>query len=102
MNEGMKCGLFFLGGLVLGALGATAVSRGKLDFKPLAADLISKGMDARDAVMAKVETARENMEDLMAEARHVAEQRKEARAVAPDVAPAGADSADAMQSRQTA
>ena len=105
MNEGMKYGLFFLGGLALGALGATAVSRGKLDFKPLAADLISKGMDARDAVMARVETARENMEDLMAEARHAAEQRKEARAVAPDVPPAaepGADSADALQSRQPA
>lgn len=55
--------------------------------------------------MARVETARENMEDLMAEARHAAEQRKEARAVAPDVPPAaepGADSADAMQSRQPA
>lgn len=84
MNEGMKYGLFFLGGLALGAIGAVAVSKGKLDFKPLAADLISKGLDAKDAVMAKVETARENMEDLVAEARHAAEQRKEAKASAAD------------------
>lgn len=84
MSEGMKYGLFFLGGLALGAIGATAVSKGKLDFKPLAADLISKGMDARDAVLAKVETARENMEDLVAEARHAAEQRREVKAAAAD------------------
>lgn len=82
MNEGMKYGLFFLGGLALGAIGAAAVSKGKLNIKPLAADLISRGLDARDAVMAKVETARENMENLVAEARHAAEQRKEAAAAA--------------------
>lgn len=39
MNTGFKLGLFLLGGIALGALGAVAVSRGKLDFKPLAADL---------------------------------------------------------------
>ena len=44
MNEGMKCGLWFLGGVTLGVLGAVAVSRGKLDFKPLATDLLSRGM----------------------------------------------------------
>lgn len=31
MNEGMKCGLWFLVGL-RGVLGAVAVSKGKLDF----------------------------------------------------------------------
>lgn len=69
MNEGLKYGLFFLGGVALGSLGVVAVSRGKLDIKPLATDLIGKGLDAKDAIMAKVETAKENMEDLMAEAR---------------------------------
>ena len=39
MNETTKYGLFFLGGIVLGALGAVAVTRGKLDVKPLATDL---------------------------------------------------------------
>lgn len=80
MNEGMKCGLFFLGGLLVGSLGAMAISRGRLDLRPLATDLISKGLDAKDAMMARVETVRENMEDLVAEARHASEQRKEARA----------------------
>ena len=40
MNENMKYGLFFLGGLALGAIGAVAVSKGKLDLKPMAADLL--------------------------------------------------------------
>ena len=77
MNENMKYGLFFLGGLALGAIGA--VSKGKLDLKPIAADLLSRGMDVKDAVLAKVETVKENMDDMVAEARHAAEQRREAK-----------------------
>ena len=77
MNENMKYGLFFLGGLALGAIGAVAV--GKLDLKPMAADLLSRGMDVKDAVLAKVETVKENMDDMVAEARHAAEQRREAK-----------------------
>ncbi len=76
MNQALKYGLFFLGGVAVGALGATVVSRGRFDFKPLAADLISRGMDMKDAVLAGVETARENVEDLLAEAHHASEQRK--------------------------
>ncbi len=79
MNENLKYGLFFLGGVALGALGAVAVSKGKLDIKPLATDLLSRGMDVKDAMMAKVETAKENMDDMVAEARNAAEQRREAR-----------------------
>ncbi len=77
MNENMKYGLFFLGGLALGAIGAVAASRGKLDVKPLAADLLSRGMDVKDAVLAKVETVKENVDDMVAEAREASEKRKE-------------------------
>lgn len=79
MNDGVKCGLFLLGGILLGAAGVAAVSKGKLNLRPLMTDILSRGLDARDAVLAKVETAKENMEDLMAEARHTAETRKEAK-----------------------
>ena len=79
MNENMKYGLFFLGGLALGAIGAVAVSKGKLDLERMAADLLSRGMDVKDAVLAKVETGKENMDDMVAEARHAAEQRREAK-----------------------
>ena len=78
MNETLKYGLFFLGGVALGALGTVAVSRGKLDVKPLAADLLSRGMDVKETLMAKADSVRENMEDILAEARAVSEQRKAA------------------------
>lgn len=78
MNETLKYGLFFLGGVALGALGTVAVSRGKLDVKPLAADLLSRGMDVKEALMARADAVRENMEDMLAEARAVSEQRKAA------------------------
>lgn len=79
MNNGIKFGLFFLGGIALGALGAVALSKGKLNLKPVAADLISRGMDVKDALMSKVEAVKEDMEDLAAEARQASEKRKAAK-----------------------
>ena len=79
MNSGIKFGLFFLGGIALGALGAVALSKGKLNLKPVAADLISRGMDGKDALMSKVEAVKEDMEDLAAEARQASEKRKAAK-----------------------
>ncbi len=80
MNENMKYGLFFLGGVALGVVGAVAVSKGKLDFKPFATELLSRGMDMKDAVLAKVDGVKEDMEDMVAEARAVADERKEQKA----------------------
>ena len=76
MNETFKYALFFLGGVAVGAIGAVAVSRGKLDVKPLAADLLSRGMDVKEALARKVAAVTEDMEDLAAEARAAQEQRK--------------------------
>ena len=45
MNNGWKYALWFVGGVVVGAVGAVAVSRGKVNFKPLATDLLSRGID---------------------------------------------------------
>ena len=78
MNSVLKYGLVFLGGLVVGALGTAAVRRGSRDLKPLATDLISRGMDVKDALMSKVEAVREDMQDLAAEARAKADDRKSA------------------------
>ena len=76
MNTGLKYGLFFLGGLALGVVGTVAVTRGKRELKPLATDLVSRGMDMKDAIMSKVEAVKEDMEDLAAEARQAADKRK--------------------------
>lgn len=76
MNNGFKCGLWLLGGLVIGAVGVAALSRSKVDFKPLATDLISRGLDVKDALLTKVEALKEDVEDLTAEARLASEKRK--------------------------
>ena len=76
MNNTTKYGLFFLGGVVVGALGAAAITRGKLNVKPLAADLLSTGLDLRDKVMAGVEGVKEDLADVMAEAEVKSQERK--------------------------
>ena len=76
MNNGLKCGLWLLGGLIIGAVGVAVVSRSKVDFKPLATDLISRGIDVKDALLTKVEALKEDVEDLTAEARLASEKRK--------------------------
>ena len=80
-NEQMKCGLFLLGGIALGALGTYAVTRGCLQGKarPLCTELLSHGIDIKDKVMAKVEAAKEDCADVIAEAVQKAEDRREAR-----------------------
>ncbi len=83
MNSNVKYALFFLGGVVVGAIGASAVSRGKLDLKSMTTGLISRGLDVKDAVVAKVETVKENVDDLVAEARYEAEQRREKKGSSP-------------------
>lgn len=84
MNENMKYGLFLLGGVAIGALGAVALGKGKIDLKPVVTDLLGKGIDLKEKVMTTMETARENMEDLMAEATHAAEARKAAQETTPE------------------
>ena len=59
-----------------------ALTRGKLDVKPLATDLLSTGMDLRDKVMAGVETVKEEPSDVVAEAEVRAQERKLAKEAA--------------------
>ena len=78
MNETTKYGLIFLGGVVVGALGACAISRGKLNIKPLAADLVSGGLELREKALAAVEGVKEDLADVVAEAKVKAQERREA------------------------
>ena len=79
MNETTKYGLFFVGGVLVGALGAVALTRGKLDVKPLATDLLSSGIDLKDTLMAGVDGVREDLADVMAEAEVKAQERRAAK-----------------------
>ncbi len=85
LNQTTKYGLFFLGGLVVGALGAVAITRGKLELKPLATDLLAGGIDLKEKAMGVVESCKEDIADAVAEAQVKSQQKKaqaEARAEA--------------------
>ncbi|WP_300159347.1 hypothetical protein [Solidesulfovibrio sp.] len=86
MNESMKNGLFLLAGVAVGALGAVALGKGKFSVRPAMTDLLSHGMDLKEKTAAVLERAKENIDDLIAEAKHAKETRegKAAAAVAPE------------------
>jgi hypothetical protein len=71
-----KYGLALGAGVLVGAVAAVLLSRNNVDLKGAAASLISRGMDLKDKAAEIVETAKENMDDLAAEARHAQASRK--------------------------
>lgn len=81
MTNTTKYGLFFLGGVVVGAVGAVVATRGKLDVKPLATDLLAGGMELKEKAMGAFEAAKEDVADAVAEAA-VKNQEKKAKAEA--------------------
>jgi len=88
MNDYLKNGLFLAAGVALGALGAVALGKGKFSIRPAMADLLSHGMDLKEKTASVIERAKENIEDLMAEAKHAKETREDTTAAAA-VAPEG-------------
>lgn len=71
-----KLGLALGAGVAIGAAATILLSKGNVDLKKTCATLLSHGMDLKDKAATLVETAKENFEDLAAEARHDQEQRK--------------------------
>ena len=71
-----KYGLAVGAGVAIGAFAAVLLSRNSIDLKKSAATLLSHGMDLKDKAASFVETAKENIDDLAAEAKHEQEQRK--------------------------
>ena len=72
MNTGLKYALIFAGGVAAGVLGAMVLQRGATGL-----NIISRGMDVKDAIAGAVEKVKEDAQDLMAEARAEQAQRKE-------------------------
>jgi hypothetical protein len=62
--------------VLVGALGAVLLSRNDVAVKKTVAALLSRGLDVKDKAAELVETAKENIDDLAAEARHEQGQRK--------------------------
>ncbi len=71
-----KLGLVLGAGIVVGAVGAVLLSGGKVELKKTAANLLSHGIDLKDKAATLVDTAKENLEDISAEAKHNSETRK--------------------------
>lgn len=76
MNDFFKYGLCLLAGVAVGAIGATAINKGNIQFKPLMSDLLSCGMNIKDNVLGKIETVKENIADTVAEARQKADKEQ--------------------------
>ncbi|KHK01176.1 hypothetical protein [Desulfovibrio sp. TomC] len=76
MNDSLKNGLFLVAGVALGALGAVALGKGKFSVRPAMTDLLSHGMDLKEKTASVLERAKENIEDLMAEAKHAKDARE--------------------------
>ena len=72
-----KYGLTLGAGVAIGALGAVLLSRGSIDLKKGMATVLSHGMDLPDKAATLMETAKENVDDLAAEARQTRASRKE-------------------------
>jgi len=77
-NDWWKYGLGLVIGLAVGATGAVLISRNPGAAKKACATLLSHAMEVREKAATVMETAKENMEDMAAEARHDLEERKKA------------------------
>ena len=70
MNELVKGGLWLLTGVVIGAAGATLLSRHEGLLRGAMVGTLAQGMAAKDKVLSSLEKAKEGVEDMVAEARH--------------------------------
>lgn len=75
-NNYWKYGLALGAGVAIGAVGAVLLSRGKIDLKKTAATILSHGMDLKEQAASMMETTKENLEDITAEAKHEQELRR--------------------------
>ena len=75
-----RCGLALGAGVILGAAGAALFSRGRVDLKKAAATIMSHGMDLKDHLSTAVENAKENFEDITAEAQYEQAKRRSEKA----------------------
>ncbi|WP_243312563.1 hypothetical protein [Fundidesulfovibrio agrisoli] len=76
MNIDSKSTFLFLGGAALGALAAYALTRENSALKPVLTDLMAGGLNLKEKFQGVVEHAKENLDDLMAEAEHARKSRE--------------------------
>ncbi len=75
MNPFSRLGFVFVGGVVLGALGVIALSRGKLQAATVG-DLIQSGEELGEKIKAGLEGLKEDAAEIIAQAREASARRK--------------------------
>ncbi|GAB6057536.1 DUF6110 family protein [Desulfonatronum parangueonense] len=71
MNEVVvRSGFWFLAGVVAGAAGVGLMARQDSSLRGAVVGTLAHGMTARDKVLSSVARAKENVEDMVAEAKH--------------------------------
>lgn len=83
MNSRANGVLLFVGGAALGALAVYALTRANPGIKPLLADVMAGGLSIKDKIVGVMDQAKENLDDLVAEAEHVRKAREDAAGAAP-------------------
>lgn len=73
-----KYGLVLGAGVALGTVGVLLLSKNSAGAKKAFTTVLSHGMDLKDKAASCMKSAKENMEDLAAEARRASEQRRAA------------------------
>ncbi len=69
MNEMMRSGLWLLAGVVIGAAGASLMARQDSPLRGAVVGTLAQGLAVKDKMLTSLEKAKENVEDLMAEAK---------------------------------
>lgn len=64
---------YLLGGIAIGAIGATIIIKNEDKLKPMAAELVAKAMRVKEKALDYAERTKEHAEDIVAEARHINE-----------------------------
>ncbi len=63
----------FVGGVAVGAIGATLVMKNKQKVKPMAAEMVAKAISLKEKAVDYASQAKEHAEDIVAEAKHINE-----------------------------
>ena len=79
-NGGLRCVLCLGAGVAIGAAAVLLLSRNSGTVRKGVASMLSHSMDLKDKFREAAATAKENIEDLAAEARHESEKRRNAKA----------------------
>ncbi len=78
MGNWARCAIWFGAGAVVGAAAVLFASKNSEEAKRALTNAVSKGMDLKDKASTLIETAKESLDDIAAEAKHAKEQRKAA------------------------